>query len=477
MILRDLTDLVALLGDPAEPEWVALEQDGRTATIRQLAAWMGSSAAALADGSDDVVTVSTPDVIEHTVAFLGALAAGRRPMLVDPRHPQALLAEVVRRTGATVTVGRAVDGVERVGLEELTERPPVARLRRAPEAPGSLLLTSGSTGVPKIVVRPRGADLAAAGNFRLGWFPIEPGDRFWLSAPFTGSPYPGIVWSCLLARATVVFAPLPDAAIGEFLDEHRITSTFLGATAMRLAYQRDGLEGPGWDRLRGVLSGGEKLDEPTAELIMRRFPGALNLGYGMTEVSMVALAPEDVVRDRPGSVGRPLPLHQAKIVEIGGEEQLPLGEEGEILVRGPDMFVGYLGEDPAAEWFRTNDVGRFDDDGYLYLTGRASNIVQVGGNRVSTEEVTAVLRAYPEVGNAAVIALDDPVWTTRLEAFVAPRGGGSVDGGELDAWVRERLPAYKVPRRYHLLDELPTESAGKISQRRLRELAIREADG
>ena len=243
--LRDVTDLVALFADEAEPEWVALEQDGRFATTRQLGAWMGSAAAALADGSSDVVAVSTGDVIEHTVGFLGALAAGRPPLLVDPKHPDALLESVVGRAGATVTVGRAVPGVPCLGFGELIERPPAARVRVDAGEPGSLLLTSGSTGEPKIVVRSRAADMGAAGNFRLEHFPIESGERFWLSSPFTGSPWPGIVWSCLLARATVVFAPLPDAAIGALLDDLRIDSTFLGPTAARLAFQRDGLEGPG----------------------------------------------------------------------------------------------------------------------------------------------------------------------------------------------------------------------------------------
>lgn len=473
MILRDLTDLVALYGE-VERDWVALEQDGRTATMAQLARWMGSAAAALVDGSDDVVAISTPDAIEHTVGFLGALAAGRRPMLVDSRHPDALLAEVVERAGATTTVGRELPGVERRTFEELTERPPTGRVRVPAETTGSLLLTSGSTGVPKIVVRSRAADLAAAHNFRLQRFPIAPDDRFWLSAPFTGSPYPGIVWGCLLARATVVFAALPEESIGDFLEEHRITATFLGPTATRLAYRRDGLEGSGWDRLRGILSGGEKLDEPTADLMMRRWPGAVYLGYGMTEVSQISVAPEAVLRERPGSVGQPLPLHQAKIVDVGGDESVAVGEEGEILVRGPDMFTAYLGEEAAGEWFRTGDLGRFDPDGYLYVTGRASNTVQVGGNRVSTEEVAATLRAHPEVANAAVIALDDPTWTTRLEAFVSLRRDGSTDAAALDIWARERLPAYKVPRAYRILDELPTESAGKISLRALYELAARE---
>ena len=95
------------------------------------------------------------------------------------------------------------------------------------------------------------------------------------------------------------------------------------------------------------------------------------------------------------------------------------------------------------------------------------------GNRVSTEEVAAVLRGIPGIANAAVVALDDPVWTTRLEAFVVFLPGERLADDAIDRWARERLAAYKVPRRYHVLDELPTESAGKASLLALRELAQR----
>jgi acyl-CoA synthetase (AMP-forming)/AMP-acid ligase II len=470
MRIEDLTDLVAFLGDESQADWVALEWLGGRMTIRELAAAMGSAAAALADG-EGVVAVSTSDPIEHTVAVLGAMAAGRVPLLVDPKHPDRMLAAVVARAGAATIVGRPTPGLERLDLGALTERPPVPRVRREPASTGSILLTSGSTDLPKLVLRSRAADLHGAMALRTSSFVIEPGDRFWLAAPFTGSPFPGIVMASLFARATVVFAPFEVGSVGAFLEAHRITSTYLGPTPARLVRDREGLEGPGWDRLRSVLSGGEKLDADTAELMLGRFGDKVFLGYGSTEVTRVSEATSADIRDRPGTVGRPLPFHQVMIVEAGGDAPVAPGDEGEVLMRGTSMFSGYLGGDPAGEWYRSGDLGRLDEDGYLYISGRATSVVQVGGNRVSTDEVTSVLRGHPALANAIVVAVDDATWGARLEAFVVPRAAPGTDLGELDGWMRERLPAYKVPRVFHPLDQMPTESSGKASLRTLLELA------
>jgi acyl-CoA synthetase (AMP-forming)/AMP-acid ligase II len=135
------------------------------------------------------------------------------------------------------------------------------------------------------------------------------------------------------------------------------------------------------------------------------------------------------------------------------------------------MFSGYLGEEPAGDWYRTGDVGHLDDDGYLYITGRSTNVVQVGGNRVSTDEVMEALRSHPQLANALVVAVDDSTWGTRLEAFVVADGGCEVDPEHIGGWLRHRLPAYKVPRRFHLLDEIPVDASGKASLKTLQEMA------
>jgi long-chain acyl-CoA synthetase len=150
-----------------------------------------------------------------------------------------------------------------------------------------------------------------------------------------------------------------------------------------------------------------------------------------------------------------------------------MGEEGEVLVGGPDLYDRYVGEPPVDGWHRTGDLGRVDADGYLYITGRASSVVKVGGNRVSTEEVAAQLRRHESVAQVAVVAVEDEMWTNRLVAFVVPVG--ELDADALRAWAAEHLVAYKVPREVRRLDELPVDSSGKVSLTRLHALAAEPA--
>lgn len=472
----DWTELVLHLASPEQPDWVALEHGERAMTIKQLGTAMLTAAGALA-GDDGPVAVSTADPIAHTVAVLGAVAAGRTAMLVDPKQPEALLGDVVAAAGATTLVGRSLAGHAALSYDELLAGPPAPRCPRPPDAIGSIFLTSGSTGVPKLVQRSRGADLHAAMCLRLAGFPIELGDRHWLSVPYAGAPFLTLLMGSLLARATVVIAPFSRSSVNDALRDLRISSAYMVPTMLRLAVEHDGLEGAGWRGVRALMTGGEKLDGATADLLLERFPGRVYCAYGMTESPRLTQATLEEFVARPGTVGRTIPFRRARIVEVGGDAPLGPDQEGEILVAGPDLFSGYLGQEPAGEWYRTGDLGRTDADGYLYVTGRASSVVKVGGNRVSTDEVAATLRAHPGIVQAAVIAVEDRMWTNRLEGFVVAGDGEPVGAESLRAWIGERQPAYKVPRRIHVLDELPVDSSGKLSLRALEGLAAGPVDG
>jgi acyl-CoA synthetase (AMP-forming)/AMP-acid ligase II len=467
---QDWGELVAQLAAAGQPDWVALEcGDGRI-TIKELADAMRRAATVFGD-DDGVVAVCDSDPIAHTVAVLGAVAAGRTAMLVDAKQPDAVLTEVVSLAGATAVVGRPVAGTRSYTGADLLEGSPRELARHPPEAIGSIFLTSGSTGQPKLVQRSRNADLHAAMCLRLANFPIDPGDRHWLCVPYAGAPFLTLLMGSLLARATVVVAPFVRDAVDEFLAAHRISSAYLVPTMLRLAREHDGLDGPGWHGMRALMTGGERLDEPTAQVLLSLFEQRVFCAYGMTEIPRLTEATFEEIRARPGTVGRAIPFRQVRIAEVGGDEDVGFGHEGEVLVTGPDLFAGYLGGEPAGEWYRTGDVGRLDEDGFLYITGRASAVVKVGGNRVSTDEVAAALRGHEDVAQAAVVALEDAMWTNRLEGFVVKRAGAQSGPEELRAWLAERQPAYKVPRAIHLLDELPVDSSGKLSLQSLQALA------
>ena len=468
---RDWAEFVLQLAEPSQQDWVALEFKGEKITIKELAEAMGKAAATLADGERRPVAVSDGNPIRHTIAVLGAVAAGRTAMLVDSKVPAAMLAELAEKAAVETAIGRPIPDTEFVEFSALSSGEPIDPIESDPETTGSIFLTSGSTGVPKMVMRSRAADLHAAMCLRLANFPIDPGDRHWMCVPHASASFLTLLMGGIFARATVVLEPFEAAKVDRFLVEKQISSAYMVPTMLRLARERMGLEGEGWRGLRALMIGGEKLDAPTAEALFDLFAGRMYLSYGMTEIPRPAEATFEQMVARPGTVGRPIPLRRIRIVEPGTDVDVPIGEEGEVLATGPDLYQGYVGGGPAPPWHPTTDLGRLDEQGFLYITGRAASVVQVGANRVSTDEVAAELRRHPVIAQAAVIAIEDPVWTTQLRGFVITHTGEEIPEEELKNWLRERQPAYKVPRAFHHLSELPRDPSGKLSMQTLKQLA------
>ena len=313
----DWAGLVRELAAPGEPDWVALEADGRSLTIRGLADAMARAGAVLADG-DGVVAVRSADPLLHTVGVLGTVAAGRVAMLVDHRQPDDVVAEAMERAGATTLIG---DGG--LSLRALGDAEPADPVPADPAAPGSIFLTSGSTGRPKLVQRSRNADLHAAMCLRLAGFPIDLGDRHWMCVPYASAAFLTLTMGALLARATVVFAPFARDAVDAFLARERISSAYLVPTMLRLARERDGLDGPGWRGMRALMTGGEKLDQPTAEVLAERFAGRVFCAYGMTECPRLTQARFEEIVQRPGTVGRTIPFRHVRIAALDGRGDVP----------------------------------------------------------------------------------------------------------------------------------------------------------
>jgi malonyl-CoA/methylmalonyl-CoA synthetase len=194
----------------------------------------------------------------------------------------------------------------------------------------------------------------------------------------------------------------------------------------------------------------------------------------MTEVGMALSNPYDGPRV-PGAVGRELPGVSVDIVDEAGGA-VGTGEPGELRVRTPQMFSAYHG-DPAATAasfdeegrFRTGDTGARDADGVVRLLGRTSiDIIKSGGYKLSALEIEAVLLQHPAVAEVAVIGVADATWGECVTAWVVPRGGVTPTLAELQAFARERLAPYKLPRALELVAELPRNAMGKVQKQRLR---------
>jgi crotonobetaine/carnitine-CoA ligase len=223
----------------------------------------------------------------------------------------------------------------------------------------------------------------------------------------------------------------------------------------------------------------------------RRFGAPLCNIYGLTEAVAVATAAPVHGDRRIPSVGRPGRGRAVGIFDDDGKE-LPPGAEGEIRIRGErgvSLMVGYhrrpeeTAEVLHGDWLRTGDLGRLDEEGYLYFVDRAKDIIKRAGENVSASEVERVLSEFPGVAEAAVVGRPDPIRDEAVVAFVVPAAGGAIDTptldvAALDAYCRGQLARFKVPEEYLVVEALPKTSIGKIEKKALRQrLAPHQADG
>jgi len=373
------------------------------------------------------------------------------------------------------------DDVTVLKLEDLKGRggklpKPRRAIRRPEDHVAVLLYTSGTSGKPKGV-------MLTSGNLMSN---VDQADDL---VGFRGSGHKllgvipqfhsfGLTVLTLLPLALglqVVFtARFMPRRILELLEEHRPTVLVLIPSMYAALLSQKSAHKEQFESLELVVSGGEPLPRSVADGYEERFGVRINEGYGLTET-----APATNIcmphHWRRGSVGPPLKDLEVRIV---GEDERILGpgEEGEIRFRGPNVMKGYynLPEETAAVFdrdgfFKTGDMGRVDEDGHVYITGRIKEMLIVGGENVFPREIEEVLNAHPAVHASAVVALKDDVRGELPLAFVVLEEDATPTETELRGWCRERLAAYKVPRDIRVRQELPRGPTGKVLRRELNE--------
>jgi len=337
---------------------------------------------------------------------------------------------------------------------DLPDGPPPRLDVAGPSDPAMICYTSGTTGRPKGAVLSHGNVLASAEAVRLAWRWTEL-DRLVLALPLFHVHGLGVgLHGTLVAGGSAVLLPRFDAdGVLDAVAEHQATM-FFGVPTMyaRLAASE---RVAGLGALRLCVSGSAPLPPELHARILAGSAQVVLERYGMTETLMLVSNPYDGER-RAGTVGFPLP----------GVE-LALHDDGEIRVRGPNVFAGYW-ERPEATaeafddgWFRTGDVGRIHD-GYLSIVGRAKELIISGGFNVYPREVEDVLLTHPGVAEVAVIGLPSREWGETVAAFVVPAAGPAPDPAEVIAYTRARLAHFKCPRHVRLVESLPRNALGKI---------------
>ena len=345
-------------------------------------------------------------------------------------------------------------------LEALLEAPPAPRLSREfeLEQPHSIVYTSGTTGRPKGAILTYGNhwSSATASALNLG---LVPGDSWLACLPlFHVGGLSILLRSVVYGIPAVVHARFEPGQVNQAIDAGSVTIVSVVSTMLnRLLDER--ADRPFPPTLRVVLLGGGPAPLPLLERALQaRAPVVQTYGLTETASQVVTLAPEDAVR-KVGSAGKPL---------MGS--QIRIEADGEICVRGPTVSPGYLHQPrrmPGA-WLRTGDLGYLDADGYLYVLDRRDDLIVSGGENVYPSEVEAALLAHPAVDEAGVVGLPDPEWGRTVAAVVKLKTAQTTTPAELIAFCRQRLAAYKVPRRVEFQDTLPHNAAGKLLRRELR---------
>jgi oxalate---CoA ligase len=483
-------------------------RDDRTVTYAQLANLARHLTAQLDQiGAplDGPVAVSCEDYLDYAATFVALLAAGRTVVPLDPRAPAPQLRRTTALTGPVATISRTglfedyasprgafVDmtdgssgcssssaGTARIGAM------PTSSPRNARE--GAVLLgTSGTTGAPKVLRLTEG-QLAHVARAIAMHHRLTPGERGFSPLPlFHVNGEVVALLATLAGQASIVLDDkFHRTGFWENVARHGATwvnavpaiITILAAAAPLAAAPPD-VRRQVLGNVRFVRSASAPLPVATLE----RFETATGLrvveSYGMTEAaSMITANPVDGAR-KPGSVGLPVGC-ELRVVDRSGRP-LPSGEVGLIEVTGPGIITGYaVGGEGAFTpdgWLSTSDLGYQDEDGYVFLVGRADDVVNRGGENIYPREIEEVILADPQVRAAVVVGLPDPVLGAVPVAYVVAPGLSVAEQEELVANLelrcRTELNAFKVPVATNVVDKLPVGPTGKVSrQRALVELA------
>jgi long-chain acyl-CoA synthetase len=348
----------------------------------------------------------------------------------------------------------------------------------------SIYYTSGSTGRPKGVVLSQRNWLVVIRNHLAGPF-RKAGDADVLlhAAPMShASGAMGLTHFMVGARQVVL--PRFDAREAlRLIEEEQVTTTFLAPTMIQMLLQHPEHDRFDKSSLHTVVYGGAPMPVEHLKHALREWGPVFVQGYGQWEAPQLVayldqeqhrIALEQGLEHRLASTGTPVLFCAVAIMDDEGK-LLPPGVEGEIVTSGDHQMVGYLDnpEATAADrhgiWQRSGDVGKFDEDGFLYITDRKKEVIITGGSNVYPREVEETLHAHPDVQEAVVIGIPSEKWGEQVHALVVTRSNGTFDAEGFLAWCRERMGTDKRPRSVERVDELPKSAYGKILRREIRE--------
>ncbi len=487
--------LATVLAEPARrtPDKLAVVEGDQRVTYAEL--WQGArryAAALVARGIAPGTRVGllAPNVVDFVHAYYGILAAGgvvvpvptllngeEAAYILDHSGAQALLYE--QSYAAVATEAASASGVDAWPVEGFGEAEPVATyVTREAEDPAVIFYTSGTTG------RPKGALLTHLNlvmNATVNAFdanPIRREDVVMGCLPlFHTFGQTVSMNSTFRAGASLLLQPRFDPAAAIELMHREGASLFFGVPTMYVQLLEAAGSAEQLPRLRDCVSGGASLPVAVLERFEKAFDTTVYEGYGLSETSPTASVNQPWFGTRAGTVGHPIWGVEVEIADETLDDRIRLlgpDELGEIVIRGHNVFAGYLDDAEATAqavvdgWFRTGDIGTKDGAGFITIVDRKKDLIIRGGFNVYPREVEEVLMRHPALAQVAVIGVPDAEKGEEVCAVVIPLEGASVDADDLVAWSREQLGRHKYPRHVEVVESLPMGPSHKVLKRELR---------
>ncbi|MGE5338457.1 MAG: acyl-CoA synthetase [Gemmatimonadota bacterium] len=347
-----------------------------------------------------------------------------------------------------------------------------------PQLPLLVCHTSGSTGQPKGVLLTQGALIANAAN-SVALHDMTAEDRILTNLPlFHVGGLNNQTTPALQAGATVVLhSKFDPVTTFDAIEQERITLTVLVPTQLTMMMALPRWQSADFSSLRMITTGSTIVPEHIIRAVHARGVPLVQI-YGLTETCPIAayLRAEDAVR-KAGSTGRAAPHCELRVVD-GDDRDVAPGARGEILIRGANVMVGYWKQPQATAaalaggWFHSGDIGHFDTDGFLWVDGRAKDMIISGGENIAPAEIENVLLECPDVAEVAVVGRPDANWGEVVVAVIAPKAGRRLTSERVLALLDGRIARYKHPRQVLVVGELPKTALGKVRKEDVRRLVV-----
>ncbi len=488
--------LATVLAESARrsPDKVALVQGDLRLGYAELWREARSYGAALAGRGvrpGDRVALVAPNVADFVRAYYGILAAGGVVVPVPTLLNADEAAYLVEHSGAgavlhhsdyAAVAGAAAEraGVPAWAVEGFADgvEPLPTLVTRQAEDPAVIFYTSGTTGRPKGAVL---THLNLVMNATVNAFdanPIRRDDVVMGCLPlFHTFGQTVSMNSSFRVGATLLLQPRFDATKAIEIMHTEAATLFFGVPTMFVQLLEAAPRAEAMPKLRECISGGASLPVAVLERFESVFEATIYEGYGLSETSPTASVNQPWYGTRAGTVGHPIWGVEVEVADETVEDRielLPPGRFGEIVIRGHNVFAGYLDNPEATAqavvdgWFRTGDIGSKDDDGFISIVDRKKDLIIRGGFNVYPREVEEVLMRHPAVAQVAVIGVPDDEKGEEVCAVVVPQEGQPVEASTLLAWAREQLGRHKYPRLVEVVPSLPMGPSHKVLKRELR---------